>query len=281
LYKFSECGGTWRTATCALGFGERMIPTAFEPSERLRPYVRSIVVMHTRDEATRPVLPAAGLMLGIRFAGSTALVSGDSSVKALASAGLAGMRTTLRRMRTSAGGGVVVAQFHELGAARFFDPSLHELFGSITPLSDIASRPLLAEIEERLAGAATHAARAGLVDEFLCRSFRERSDDALVREAARVIRRTHGVVRIGALARDLGISQDALEKRFRRVAGASPKQLASIARFRSVVAGFERGETLTALAHRAGYFDQSHLIREFRSFTGEAPEAFLSARLHC
>lgn len=258
-----------------------MIQTSFEPSERLRPYVRSIVVMHTSEEAIRPVLPAAGLTLGFRFAGSTALVSDDSSVRALASAGLAGMRTTLRRMRTSAGGGVVVAQFRELGAARFFDLPLHELFGSITPLADVACRALLAEIEERLACASTHAARAALVDEFLCRSFRDCSNDELVQQAARVIGRAHGIVRIRTLARELGISQDALEKRFRRVAGASPKQLASIARFRAVVGGFERGETLTALAHRAGYFDQSHLIREFRSFTGEAPESFLSARRHC
>ena len=60
-----------------------------------------------------------------------------------ASAGLAGMRTTLRRMRTSASGGVVVAHFHELGAAHFFDVPLHELFGSITPLADLGCRALL------------------------------------------------------------------------------------------------------------------------------------------
>lgn len=256
-----------------------MIRSPFVPSERLRPYVRSIIVIQSLEETTHPVLPAAGLTLGLRFAGTAALVSGH--VQPLSSAGIAGMRTTLRRMRTSAGGGVVVAQFHELGAARFFDLPLHELFGSITPLTAVGSRALLGEIEERLAGATSHAERARLMDEFLCRSFLERVEDGLVIAAARSIRRARGNLRIRNLAHELGISQDALEKRFRRVAGASPKQLASIARFREVVSGFERGETLTLLAHSAGYFDQSHLIREFRAFTGEAPESFLRARKHC
>jgi len=63
---------------------------------------------------------------------------------------------------------------------------------------------------------------------------------------------------------------------FQTAVGASPKQFASILRFRRVVAGHGSGATLTALAHEAGYFDQSYLIRDVRSFTGEPPERFLS-----
>jgi len=35
------------------------------------------------------------------------------------------------------------------------------------------------------------------------------------------------------------------------------------------------------LALAAGYFDQSHFIREFRSVTGEAPERFFRAGGYC
>jgi methylphosphotriester-DNA--protein-cysteine methyltransferase len=255
--------------------------TLFQPSARLAPFVRSIMVMEATEHSLHPVLPAPGLTLGIRYAGAAALLDEDGRATPLPSGGLVGMRTTLRRMQTFAGGGVVVAQFYPLGAAQFFDHPLHLFFGSIVPLADVSSPALLSEIEDRLASARSNEARAHLVDELLSRSLREREPDDLVRSAAEMIRRARGVVRIGALAKELGISQDPLEKRFRRVVGASPKQLASIARFREVVSGFERGEKLTALAHRAGYFDQSHLIREFRAFTGEAPEAFLRARKHC
>jgi AraC-like DNA-binding protein len=33
--------------------------------------------------------------------------------------------------------------------------------------------------------------------------------------------------------------------------------------------------TLTSIAYECGYFDQSHFIREFKSFTGIAPSDFL------
>jgi hypothetical protein len=39
-----------------------------------------------------------------------------------------------------------------------------------------------------------------------------------------------GAIRIAPLARELGLSQDALEKRLRRAVGASPKQFASSCR---------------------------------------------------
>jgi AraC-like DNA-binding protein len=38
---------------------------------------------------------------------------------------------------------------------------------------------------------------------------------------------------------------------------------------------------LTRLAVDAGYFDQSHFIREFRAFTGTAPRRFFQSVEHC
>lgn len=253
--------------------------TAFSPSERLRPYVRSISVMETDRVEASAVLPQPGLMLGFRYAGSATLFEAGGE-RRVADAGIVGVRNTLRRMQTSAGGGIVVIAFTELGAAQFFEQPLHEFFGGMIALDDVWSRAEFREIEERLGEARTNEARARLVDRYLCGRLRERTPDALVAAAVRAIERRGGALRIGALAKELGISQDPLEKRFRRVVGASPKQLASILRFRRVVEGYARGQALTDLAHEAGYFDQSHLIREFRAVTGEPPERFLKARAH-
>lgn len=42
-----------------------------------------------------------------------------------------------------------------------------------------------------------------------------------------------------------------------------------------------RGASLTRLSAEAGYFDQSHFIREFRAVTGEAPGRFFGNGDHC
>jgi AraC-like DNA-binding protein len=96
-----------------------------------------------------------------------------------------------------------------------------------------------------------------------------------VRAAVSAIDANGGRLRIASLSHRLGLSVDRFEKRFQRAVGASPKQLASIIRFRRAVAGYAPGLPLTQLAHDTGYFDQSHLIREFRAFTGLAPRDFL------
>ena len=167
----------------------------------------------------------------------------------------------------------VVAAFRPLGAACFFGFPLQELFGSIVPLSELVGAADVREIESRLAEVPGVAARTAIVDAFLVRRLARR-DDPLVSAAVDRIVRSGGNLRIHALARELGTSQDPFEKRFRRMAGASPKQFASIIRFRRAVAAHASQQTLAALAHATGYFDQSHLAREFRAFTGEPPSRF-------
>jgi transcriptional regulator GlxA family with amidase domain len=86
-----------------------------------------------------------------------------------------------------------------------------------------------------------------------------------VSAAVRTIRAMHGVVRIAALARALGIAQDPLEKRFRAMIGASPKQYAEILRLRRAIESYHSGASLTRASIEAGYFDQPHFNRDFRA----------------
>ena len=105
--------------------------------------------------------------------------------------------------------------------------------------------------------------------------------DALVAEAARRVASDPAGVRAAPLASALGLSQDRLEKRFRRAVGTTPKRLASILRLRRAVEAYRAGETLTRTAADAGYFDQSHFNRAFRAATGLTPRAFFGAGEHC
>jgi AraC-like DNA-binding protein len=181
----------------------------------------------------------------------------------------------VRRIYTSAGGGLVVVVFQATGAAHFFELPLHELFSGMADLADLTSRAATDRLQTRLAEAETAAERAGLLDAYLSARLVEHAGDPMVTAAAAAIRHAHGRLRVGSLGAGLGLSTDRLEKRFRRSVGASPKQLASIVRFRHAVRAYRPDLTLTQLAYDAGYFDQSHLIRDFRAVTGQAPGDFL------
>jgi len=76
---------------------------------------------------------------------------------------------------------------------------------------------------------------------------------------------------------DLPLPARRLERRFRAEVGLAPKRLARIVRFHEVVRSLDRGvqPAWAPLALDAGYYDQAHMIRDFRQFAGIAPGAYL------
>ena len=81
------------------------------------------------------------------------------------------------------------------------------------------------------------------------------------------------------LADTLCISQDAFEKRFRKSMGVSPKSFSYIIRMKHIIANGVNKQTLSEIAYDAGYFDQSHFIKDFRLFTGQTPTDFFRSPL--
>jgi AraC-like DNA-binding protein len=70
------------------------------------------------------------------------------------------------------------------------------------------------------------------------------------------------------------MSQSALERHFRVAVGVAPKKLSRLARLQHVCRLWNTGKSLTDISTEAGYFEQSHMVRDFRLFTGTSPEQF-------
>jgi methylphosphotriester-DNA--protein-cysteine methyltransferase len=100
------------------------------------------------------------------------------------------------------------------------------------------------------------------------------SADPLVDEAARLLSRSSDV---GAAASQLGVSPRQLERRFKAHVGISPKYFARIRRFQRVFPAMEEDSAgWVDAAADCGYYDQAHLIRDFRDFAGEPPSHLLA-----
>ena len=113
------------------------------------------------------------------------------------------------------------------------------------------------------------------VERFLTDCIRTR--DAIspqIEAAAEMIRNSHGRASIPSIARHAAMSQSALERHFRAAVGATPKKLSRLARLQHVCRLWDTGKSLTEIAFAAGYADQSHMIHDFRLFTGASPEEF-------
>jgi transcriptional regulator GlxA family with amidase domain len=78
---------------------------------------------------------------------------------------------------------------------------------------------------------------------------------------------------VADIARGLGLSERQLERRFVARVGLMPKRFARLVRFERALSLVRSGRSLSAVAQCAGYADQSHMVRDFRSFAGEPPSA--------
>jgi AraC-like DNA-binding protein len=82
---------------------------------------------------------------------------------------------------------------------------------------------------------------------------------------------------VNVVAFDLGVSERHLRRVFRDAIGVSPKAFAKLARFhRALGAARKDGRTSWAsIAAASGYYDQAHLIDEFRAIAGVTPRVLL------
>jgi AraC-like DNA-binding protein len=82
-----------------------------------------------------------------------------------------------------------------------------------------------------------------------------------------------GAVRIEDLANFSGLSLRQYERRFVAETGITPKLFARIRRFQMALdtKRLSPGRSWMSVAHRLGYFDQMHMIRDFQSLGGTLP----------
>lgn len=243
---------------------------SYIPCNILQPYVQSFAISEAKEENTYKVIPGTGLVIGFQFKGKLSLLEMDKETP-LAVAGITGLQDAYRIFKSSPHIGTVLVYFKESGAYHFFKEPLHELFRESISLDHFMLRSELMILEERLNEAKNDRQRIAVVEQFLIARIKHTQPDTLVLQALAIIHKHKGDIRISNLVQQLHTSQSPLEKRFRRVVGTSPKKFASIVRLNYILQLHRAGTSLTATAYEAGYYDQAHFIKEFKTFTGDTP----------
>jgi AraC-like DNA-binding protein len=89
-----------------------------------------------------------------------------------------------------------------------------------------------------------------------------------------------GRVTVASLAASAGVSRQYLTRVFRESTGVTPKLYGRLARFQAALAHASRAEGAdwARAAAETGYADQSHMIAEFRRFSGVTPEKLATER---
>jgi AraC-like DNA-binding protein len=234
-----------------------MVYRRFAPGPAAAAFVDHYWMLETRDAgAVQRVVPDGAPELIVHL--GTPFESRSGGVwRAQPRAFVAGQLTAPLFLRGAGPAHVLGATFRPDGLRGLLDARADELTGGVHTV-DAGGIDSVAQLEAWLVGRA------------------RRPGDALVSQAVRQIAESRGLCDIATLARDLRVSTRQLERRVREHTGLAPKRFARMRRFQSVFLAIEAGDGWAGAAASCGYWDQAHLVRDFREFAGEPPAALLA-----
>jgi AraC-like DNA-binding protein len=254
------------------------------PSAPLRPYVDCLwysergVLPHTRERSLPTgcadiVLPLLQDHL-IRYD-----CEQDAQARRLRGAIVQGPSDRFGVRGTEGPSAVVGAHFTPGGAAAFFGGALRELRNRTELLEDLwGPAPCgVRELREQLQAATSpQQALQRLQAHLLLRLHDAAPPDPLAALAIQAFRSDPTRARVEPVQRDSGCTPAQFIRRFEQAVGLTPKRYARVLRFGALLPSLLRcgPRDWAQIAAGAGYFDQSHLIREFRQLAGVAPSAY-------
>lgn len=175
---------------------------------------------------------------------------------------------------------ILGVHFKPGGAFPFLGLPVGELADFHVDLEDLWGAPAR-ELRERLCAAATPEERFSLLEQALLSRLRHPLErHGAVPVALGALKPAGAGVRVRDVAQRVGLSQRRLIQVFTTEVGLTPKLYHRVRRFQQARArvGKDEAPDWARIAVDCGYFDQSHLIRDFLAFSGLSPEGYLLQR---
>jgi AraC-like DNA-binding protein len=153
-----------------------------------------------------------------------------------------------------------------------------ELVDRIVPLEDLWTRDEVERLFDSLSCMEIHRCLSALRDGLLKRIGQPRGRETVEQKASELITLQSGRVSVEHLARSHGLSRREFARRFCATAGLRPKLFARITRFQALVHALLSTDVSqwASMSPAVGYYDQAHMINEFRAFAGASPTVFFT-----
>ncbi len=248
----------------------------------LQPFVRCLWRLtgeaggSAHEASAEPALPDGSPELIFNGADPFEYVAPDGTVIEQPAAFLVGQITRPFTVRPTGRVDLLAVRFEAFGAAMLHD-DLRQLTDRWAAVEHLPV-PALSAIAAALRGTSSPDTRLARLHEGLSHVIASRpAPDARVVAAVQAIRASHGAVMVDELVYDLAMTPRTMQRLFARQVGISPKLLGRIVRFQRVFTAWRADpRRLARVAAECGYFDQSHLVRDFRDFAGAPPAGFLA-----
>lgn len=171
---------------------------------------------------------------------------------------------------------VIGIRFTPVGFSSFSIMPLNEITGQLISIQYVLTNK--AEfIEEQVKEANSIEKKISLLLDYLYQNWNPKKSNALVRAAVDHIVKRNGEIKIKELIHILNTSDKTLETKFKIYLGLNPKEFIKICRLNHFLLNYHKNSrsTFTTLSNDSNFYDQSHLIKEIKSFSSVGPKELL------
>jgi methylphosphotriester-DNA--protein-cysteine methyltransferase len=281
----SRCRDRFGPYLPALECGRAIMLTShvFQPSRALRDFVSHFLYLGARGGGgqVRPIIARTDVVLAfnVQSEAHRAFEYRTAAPRVLPRAVLVGPQTA-RRADLLLGDCWASFGIHFQPAAfsRLFHVPVAEFTDMAVDAVDVLG-PRVQQLHDLLCERSAPAAMMRVTERFLLRQVANAAPRHCIAQAAAALIETNGRMRVTEAIRASGISERHFERRFREHLGMGPKLYARVARLNFVLRLQREQPSLTwaEISQEAGYFDQTHLVKDFRAMAGATPARFVRA----
>jgi len=249
-----------------------------QPSPVLAPYVKNYWLLKTDGSSTVARTVPTGMMNLIFHRGNRLLSIQNNDLHPRAF--LSGHEKTFADLQYTGQVNMISVVFRPVGVRAFFGLPIIKTNNLRLTAEDLEDKDL-AELENSLTSTEDDRMCILLIEQFLIKRLTRLAEYNLKRIETTIRLINSGQTEVSALAGAACLSRKQFNRVFAEYVGANPKEFARTIRFQRALYILENRPqiSLTALAYECGYFDQSHLIKDFKSLSGYNPTEYLAACL--
>ncbi|MDR2906448.1 MAG: helix-turn-helix domain-containing protein [Bacteroidales bacterium] len=246
-----------------------------QPSAGLSPYVKHywFLTAGGRLQASERVIPT-GLMSLMFHRGER--IFSQTHQQLQPPAFLCGQGTGYTDLQYSGTIDLACIVFQPAGAKAFFNLPLIELNEQNVAVDDLED-PQLLEFRNRLFDTSDIPTCVRFIEQFLFKRFCAPKAYNLLRINAALQAIYAGQQNVDTLAQTACLGYKQFKRVFAEYVGANPKDYLRVVRFQKALHVLQTQPTtsLIQLAYECGYYDQPHLIKDFKTFSGYTPAEYL------
>lgn len=246
------------------------------PSHLLIPYIKNYWFLKTNcDSPLRARIIPTGMMSLVFHRGNQLLSVHDNEFHPQTF--LSGQEKSFDDLEYTGRINMISVVFHPVGVRLFFNLPINKLNNLRVTPKELQDKEL-EELEKSLTDTENNQLCISLIERFLLKRLSRFAEYNLKRIESSIHLINCGNTDVSLLANMACLSKKQFQRIFSEYVGANPKEFSRTIRFQKALHILEIHPEIsfTRLAYQCGYFDQSHMIKEFKSLSGYSPREFLT-----